>query len=145
MHLSNITTQRIIYTSHNATLAIQCIGRLTKNCLFIMLYRQKCRNRVSEWKYEWLTFWYIVPQVCYWNSILLFRPSKLSDLPNFLTFKTFWPSCGCSESTCTKLYNDIINPRHQADNYVSPKYAQTTVLYTCYPLMLTVHTITSYM
>ena len=67
-------------------------------------------------------------------AMLLFRPSKLSDLhvdalnQHALSY------------TMILLTSDI----KQADNY-HPNNALTTALYTCYPLMLTTYTIASYM
>ena len=128
MHLSNnITTQNNIHKPQHYILVIQC-RQTDNNCLFVCCIGKNVgteypNESINDWHSDTLFPRCVIGIVCYCSDLqnfLTFKtfwPSKLSDLQNFLTFKTFWPSCGCSESTCTKLYNRIINPRHQADNY----------------------------
>ena len=78
---------------------------------------------------------FVCIHVCYsWDL----RLSELSDLHSFLTIKTFWPSCECSEPTLIML---TLPPWHnQSDNHHPIKFFLMHKPHT----MLTTYTITSY-
>ena len=115
-----ITPLKIICTSHNAILAIGRLTLINIYTLLVFIDKNVGTEHLNESMTDWhsdtlfraLLEWYITVQ-----TFKTFWPSKPSDLQNFLTFKTFWPLGGCSESTCTNLYNAIINPWHQCDNH----------------------------
>ena len=82
-----------------------------------MLYVYIGKNVGTEYLNESMKDWYsdTLFQVLLEYCMLLLRPSKLSDLQNFLTFKALTMTYALSQHE--QSYTIIINPWHQADNY----------------------------